>query len=118
MIYEISARPFRIEHIPFIFEIGEARLRAGDRAGALAAYEEDLAICRDLAKDKGNAQAQIDLVISLARVAQLVPDPGPLLREALAILEQLDRQGRLTKQQQGWIDVIKGVLAGLQTKAQ
>ncbi|MGB8277927.1 MAG: TIR domain-containing protein [Methylovirgula sp.] len=98
--------------------IGDVKLQAGDRAGALAAYEEGLAIHRVLARDKGNAQAQTDFVRSLVRVALLVPDPAPLYREALATLEELDREGRLTKQQQAWRDDIKGKLAGLQSKAQ
>ena len=47
-------------------KIGDVRLAAGDRAGALAAYEESLAIMRKLAAaDPGNAEWQRDLSVSL-----------------------------------------------------
>jgi tetratricopeptide (TPR) repeat protein len=96
-----------------LWTVGDAKMQAGDRAGALAAYEEGLKIARELAKDKGNAQAQTDLVVSLTKVAQVSPDPGPLYREALAILEALEKEGRLSKVQQGWIGWVKGKLAAL-----
>ncbi len=100
-------------------KVGDVLKAQGHLAEALKAYQAGLAIARGLAtKDKANAQAQTDLVWSLTKVAQLVSDPGPLYQEALAILEELDRQGRLTKAQHGWIDWVKGKLAGLQPKAQ
>ena len=48
------------------------RLAAGDRAGALAAYEESLAIRRKLAaSDPGNAGWQRDLSVSLNKVGDV-----------------------------------------------
>ena len=42
------------------------KLQGGDRAGALAAYQESLDIDRKLAaQDQGNAQAQRDVSVSL-----------------------------------------------------
>ncbi len=47
-------------------KVGDVRLAAGDRAGALAAYEESLAIRRKLAAaDAGNAGWQRDVSVSL-----------------------------------------------------
>ena len=60
---------------------------AGDRTGALAAYEESLAITRKLAAtDPGNAQWQRDLVLGLWRSRRASIDPPrarDTLREAL-----------------------------------
>src|SRR5208283_3629931 len=51
--------------------IGEVKLRAGDAAGALAAYVESLAIHRDLAKDKSNAEAQRGLSVGLEKLGNV-----------------------------------------------
>ena len=48
------------------------RLAAGDRAGALSAYEEGLAIMRKLAAaDPGNAEWQRDLSVSLVKIGDM-----------------------------------------------
>ena len=53
------------------------RLQAGDRAGALAAYEESLAIRRKLAEaDPGNAEAQRDLSVSLDKIGDVKLQAG------------------------------------------
>jgi hypothetical protein len=54
-----------------LWKIGDVKLWMGDGAGALAAYEESLAIRRDLAKDKSNARAQRDLSISLEKIGDI-----------------------------------------------
>ena len=86
-------------------KVGDARTDFGDRAGALAAYEEGLAIRRKLAaSDPGNAQWQADLAVSLYNVST-VSGPPPAraaLREALAILDMLEPDGKLTAAQKGW----------------
>jgi FkbM family methyltransferase len=49
--------------------VGDARLFAGDRAGALTAYEKSLGIARTLAAaDPGNVASQRDLSVTLTRV--------------------------------------------------
>jgi predicted TPR repeat methyltransferase len=58
-------------------KIGDLKLRAGEAAGALAAYEESLAIRRDIAKDKSNAQAQRDLSVSLNKIGKTQPEVVP-----------------------------------------
>ena len=57
--------------------IGDVKLQAGDRAGALAAYEESLAIRRKLAEaDPGNAEAQRDLSVSLDKIGDVKLQAG------------------------------------------
>jgi tetratricopeptide (TPR) repeat protein len=96
--------------------VGDLRLAAGDRAGALASYEESLAIMRKLvAADPGNAQWQADLLINLYNVSTVVDPPRAraVLREALAIVEMLVREGKLTTAQQSWPQLLRNALAKL-----
>lgn len=73
----------------------KVKLQAGDRAGAIAAYEEVLAIDRELAQDKDNPQAQRDLSASLERIADTKFQASDLqgslaaYEERLAIASQL-----------------------------
>jgi tetratricopeptide (TPR) repeat protein len=97
-------------------KVGDMIVAQNHPVDALKYYEASLVIARQLAGDKTNAQVQTDLVVSLTKVSGLIADPAPLYNEALAILEDLGRQDRLTKQQQGWIDWVKGKLAALPPK--
>lgn len=98
-------------------KIGSARLAAGDQAGALAAYQECLGIARRLvAAEPENAGWQADLVVSLVKISTLLHDAPrirSLLREALDILEGLERENRLTAAQRGWPQIIRAQLAKL-----
>ena len=101
-------------------KVGDVRLAAGDRAGALAAYEESLAIMRKLAaSDPGNAGWQADLVISLYKVSTVSEPAGAraALREALAIAEALARDNRLTAAQKNWPQLLRDALAKLPPEA-
>jgi tetratricopeptide (TPR) repeat protein len=99
-----------------IERVGDARRAAGDRENALAAYEESVAIRRKLAAlDPGNARAQADLAFGLYKVG-LSADPArarAALREALTIVETLEREGKLTVGQRNWPDLIRERLAAL-----
>ena len=65
-------------------KVGDVRLVAGDRAGALAAYEESLAIRRKLAAaDPGNAGWQRDVGVSLNRVGDMRLVAGDVERPRL-----------------------------------
>jgi tetratricopeptide (TPR) repeat protein len=102
-------------------KVGRVRLDTGNDARALAAYEEGLAIMRKLvAADPGNAQWQTDVVFSLYWVGRASSDPqraGAALREALAILEALARDDKLTAEQQNWSQHIREMLARLPAKS-
>jgi len=68
--------------------VGDMRRAAGDPAGALAAYEENLAIARKLAAaDPGNAQWQRDVSVSLNKVGDVRLNTGDRA-EALAAYEE------------------------------
>ena len=92
------------------------RLRASDQAGALAAYQEGLDIARKLAaQDKGNAQAQTDLVVSLYKVSR-VADPAQAraaLIEALTILQKLEQEQKLPAAQKDWPNLLRAALSKL-----
>ena len=77
-------------------KVGDVRLAAGDRAGALAAYEESLAIRRKLAAaDPGNAGWQRDVSVSLSKVGDVRLAAGDragalaAYEEGLAIMRKL-----------------------------
>jgi hypothetical protein len=92
------------------------KLRGGDQAGALAAYQESLDIHRKLAaQDPGNAQARSDLVASLYKVstASDAQQARAALTEALAIIEKLEREHKLTAQQKNWPDILRAALSKL-----
>jgi hypothetical protein len=95
---------------------GDVRVAAGNRAGALEDYKESLTIMRKLTTaDVGNIGWQVDLVVSLYRVG-LAAEPAKareVLREALAILEGLDREGRLTPAQRDWVTLVGQALSKL-----
>jgi tetratricopeptide (TPR) repeat protein len=99
-----------------LVKVGEARLAGGDRATARAAYKEGLAILRKLvAADPMRADWQVDLVTAL-RQASLASDEveaRALLIEALAAVEALARDGKLTRDQQNWPQLIREALANL-----
>jgi hypothetical protein len=95
-------------------KVGDVRLVAGDRAGALSVYEESLRIMRKLAAaDPGNANW--DLAVSLYKVSTVadVPRARTALREALAIVEALEREGKLTPAQRSAPQLIRDALAKL-----
>jgi len=96
--------------------VGRVLLAEGDRAGALAAFEESLAITRKLAgSDPGNAGWQADLVVSLSEVSSVSEPPRAraALREAIAIADALARDGKLTAKQQDWPRLLRDELAKL-----
>jgi hypothetical protein len=96
--------------------VGEVELRQGDRAAALAAYQESLDMRRGLAaQDQNDVQAQIDLVVGLYEVSTAA-DPAQAkarLIEALSIVEKLDQQHALTAEQKGWPAVFRAALGKL-----
>ena len=83
--------------------LGDLKLRAGDAAGALAAYEESLAIFRKLAEaDKGNTEWQRDISVSLNKLGDLKLRAGDAAgavaayEESLAIARKLAERTRAT----------------------
>ena len=94
--------------------IGDISLQRGDSAGALAAYTESVGFLRPLvAIDEGNIPAKTELAGALSKLAGVSDNAAALYNEALDILEPLAVTGRLSKEQKGWIELIKAQLASL-----
>ncbi len=95
---------------------GDARVAAGNRPGAVADYEESLTIMRRLtAADGGNIGWRVDLVVSMYKVGTNTEPTRAreVLRAALAIIEVLERERKLTPGQQGWRRLLEQALARL-----
>jgi tetratricopeptide (TPR) repeat protein len=96
--------------------LGDADRSAGDAAGALAAYREGLGIARQLAtEDPANVQAQTAVVVTLYNISMVsdTPEARDALTEALSVMENLDRERKLTQAQKSWLDVFRAALAKL-----
>jgi hypothetical protein len=95
--------------------IGAVRMAAGDRAGALTAYEESLEIGRRLAAaDPGNADWARDLIFSHVKLAGVADDHAMVRKhyaDALAIAEDLMNKGRLAPADAWMIDDLRARLA-------
>ncbi len=82
-----------------------------DLAGALVHQDTSVALMRDLvAAYPDDPWYRIDLVRALDLRAALLPDPSADKREALAILEELEAQGRLPAGYQDWIPAFRASL--------
>jgi hypothetical protein len=76
--------------------VGDVRRAMGDRAGALAAFEESLAIRRKLAgNDPANADAQRGVTLSLDRIGDMRAVEGDRAGALLAYREGLEIRRRL-----------------------
>jgi hypothetical protein len=93
----------------------------GDFAGALQAFEQDLAIAEKLAAaDPGHAGWQRDLIVSHVRMADMLenePDRLPAARShfeaALKVTRQLEAAGRLNPTDSYFADALEQRLAAL-----
>ena len=92
--------------------VGGLRLDAGDAAGARTAFEQALAIARELAAN--DPQRRPDVVLALTDLQAATDDPDArlaLLDEALGMLNALKTEDVLTEQQAGWIPWAEGTRA-------
>jgi tetratricopeptide (TPR) repeat protein len=93
--------------------IGDAKARGSDVAGARAAYRERLEIMHRLAeRDPSRGALQIEIAASLYRLGRIEDgsERDTTLREALAILERLQSQTKLTADQSAWPGMIRAML--------
>jgi tetratricopeptide (TPR) repeat protein len=95
--------------------IGDLDLQKGDSENALKAYTESVGVLRPLvALDDANIPAKTELAGALAKLAGVTTgDADALYAEALAILEPLAAEAKLSPQQANWIDMIKSQRAAL-----
>jgi len=97
-----------------LYKLSEAKLKLGDTAAARGLSTEGLTIVRSLAAgDPANAHHQLLLVMNLYRLASLEDgsERKGALKEALAILEQLQAANQLTPDKIGWPDLIRQMLS-------
>jgi tetratricopeptide (TPR) repeat protein len=97
-------------------KVGSVRQVMGDRVAALAAYEESLAILRKLvASSPGRVGWQVDMAESLYHVSAVAePERSrAVLQEALAVIEVLERDGKLAPDEKHWPQTIRDRLATL-----
>jgi len=95
--------------------IGDFKLRIGDTTGARSAYQEGLALARQiLAAEPDNRQWQADIVVSLWKVAAATTDRSvkiSVLQEALGFVDRLESQGALEANQRNWRAMIEAEIA-------
>jgi len=94
-------------------QIATILLTQGNLEGAIASFRSSLAIAEVLAAVDGSVQAQLDLVSTRSGLAILSTDPRPDLESSLAILLNLQSEGRLPAEHENWITMIEFALAAL-----
>jgi tetratricopeptide (TPR) repeat protein len=101
-------------------KIGDVKLKAGDRDGALAAYDESFAIARTLAEaDPASAQAQRNLSVSLERIGDVKLKAGDrdgalaAYNESFAIARMLAEADPTSAQAQRNLSVSLGRIANV-----
>ena len=98
--------------------LGRTQRDKNDKADALASYNKALLECRETASRYASDPAvRIELALTLyqASKGRSADDAAPLLREALRILEDLDRVGALPKGNANWVPFIRDKIATLET---
>jgi tetratricopeptide (TPR) repeat protein len=96
--------------------LGRAQRDKGDKVDALVSYSKALAECRETTARYGSDPAvRIELADTLyqASKGRSADEAAPLLREALNILEDLDRGGALPKANANWAPFIREKITAL-----
>jgi len=96
-------------------KMGDLYVSLGQVEAARQAFASSLSIAERLAKSEPErADNQLDLVVSWVKVATAEGSPNrPLLERALALLQELQRQGRLAPADQAKIAALQEMLAEL-----
>jgi tetratricopeptide (TPR) repeat protein len=96
-------------------KMGDLYRALGQGEQARDAYAKALAIRERLAKaEPDRADYQVDLVISLVRIGMSEPPSQELLIQALNILQNLDREGRLSPEHHAKIGALQEMSDELQ----
>ena len=85
--------------------LGDVYWANGDTNAALKSYQDSLLIRKKLVeRDRNNVQWQTDVAVSYVKLSQVEPNKRKqYLQDALQILQRLDAENRLPKNQQAWI---------------
>jgi hypothetical protein len=97
--------------------LGGAQRAKGDDAGARDNHRKAIAFCRETAsRYPSDVQSQLRLAAELhgASKGRSADEALPLLREALGILENLDRAGALPKANASWAPFIRDKIVALE----
>ena len=97
--------------------LGGAQRAKGDDVGARDNYRKAVEFCRETAsRYASDVQSQLELARQLYRASkvQSAEEAVPLLREALGILENLDRAGALPKANASWAPFVRDKIAALE----
>jgi len=91
---------------------GDVYLETGNKSLALKSYQEMLEVSKKLAElDPNVVEWQTDLVVIYLKLSQIQKDQQQvLLRDALAILQDLHEQKRLDAEKQEWIPLLQQML--------
>jgi tetratricopeptide (TPR) repeat protein len=117
-LYLANRRDFTNQHeLAGAFEqVGGLRKTLGDSKLALAAYQQSVLLRQELADAyRDNAQLQSELAVSLylSSTVSEAPAAKDALLKALAVLESLERDQKLTSSQATWPRFIRGEIAKL-----
>ena len=96
--------------------LGRTQRDKDDKADALASYNKALLECRETAsRYASNPAVRVELAFTSyqASKGRSADSAAPLLREALSILEHLDRVGALPKANANWAPFIRDKIAKL-----
>ena len=96
--------------------LGMTQRDKGDKIDALESFSKALAECRETASRYASDPAvRVELAFSLyqASKGRSADDAAPLLREALSILEDLNRVGAIPKANENWAPFIRDEIAKL-----
>jgi tetratricopeptide (TPR) repeat protein len=97
-----------------LVRIGDVKREQGDSAGALAAYEESLALRKTIASMEGDgAQAEFDVTVTLERIADLKRRMGDSAGALAAYEQSLAIRQRLDTSPQVDAEARRGVLVSL-----
>jgi hypothetical protein len=94
--------------------VGDVLKAQGNLPEALKSFRDSLAIRDRLAKaDPGNAEWQVDLVVSHWRLAELDDDPAQRWVLVVATLRKLKDEGRLAPSLEKWLPEAEARMAEL-----
>jgi hypothetical protein len=97
--------------------IGDVLAATGEIDTALASYRDSLTIRNEQAlRDPSNVLWQVDLVVSLCKVASTGGEPEANLARAEAILKRLDGAGALPPDKRSWMDYVASALEKLKSE--
>ena len=97
--------------------LGGVQRAKGDDVGARNNYGQAIAFCRETAsRYASDVQSQLELARQLYRASKVqdADEALSLLREALGILENLDRAGALPKANANWAPFVRDKVAALE----